>query len=117
MRGAPITVKCDCGEVAYVAYGDVWACPTCGRRWRTSQIPEDEYWGIMHEMRRYRLEVLVASLVVGLSFAVVLIYFGKRYFPMAILVMSLWFFFYMPRWRKRVRQRARNLPRWQLRPD
>jgi hypothetical protein len=36
---------------------------------------------------------------------------------MSLLVMTFWFVFYMPRWRKKVRLRARNLPHWQLRPD
>jgi hypothetical protein len=31
--------------------------------------------------------------------------------------MSFWFLFYMPRWRRRVRQQARNLQRWQLHPE
>jgi len=32
-------------------------------------------------------------------------------------VMSFWFLFYMPRWRRRVRLQARNLQRWQLHPE
>ena len=100
-----------------MAYGDAWSCPTCGKRWNTSQIPEDEYWGIMHEMRRYRVEVIVAALVIGVGTALSIVYLGRRFFPMALLVMTFWFVFYMPRWRKKVRRRARNLPHWQLRPD
>lgn len=117
MRGAPITVRCDCGEIAYVGYGDAWSCPTCGRRWNTSQIPKDEYWGIMYEMRRYRLQVIGAALVLGLGCGILLASQGRRFVPMALLVMTFWFVFYMPRWRKKVRLRARSLPRWQLRPD
>jgi hypothetical protein len=117
MRGAPITVRCDCGEVAYVPYGEAWTCPKCTRRWNTSQIPEDEYWGIMHEMRRYRVEVIIAALVIGIGTALSIVYFGRRFFPAALLAMTFWFIIYMPRWRKKVRLRARNLPHWQLRPD
>ena len=117
MRGAPITVRCDCGEVAHVAYGDAWICPSCKRRWNTTQIPEAEYWGIMYEMRRYRLQVIIASVAVALVFAVVFIAVGRRFLPMALLVMGLWFLVYMPYWRKKVRQRARDLPRWQLEPE
>jgi hypothetical protein len=117
MRGAPITVRCDCGEVEHVAYGDSWSCPACERRWNTTQIPEAEYWGIMHEMRRYRLQVIIASVVVALVFAVVFISVGRRFLPMALLVMGLWFLVYMPHWRKKVRRRAHDLPRWQLEPE
>jgi Flp pilus assembly protein TadB len=117
MRGAPITVRCDCGEVEHVAYGDSWSCPNCERRWNTTQIPEAEYWGIMQEMRRYRLQVIIASVVVALVFAVVFITVGRRFLPMALLVMGLWFLVYMPYWRKKVRRRARELPRWLLEPE
>lgn len=117
MRGAPITVRCDCGEVEHVAYGDAWRCPKCRRSWNTTQIPEAEYWGIMREMRRYRMQVIIASVVVALAFAMVFIIVGRRFLPMALLVMGLWFLVYMPYWRKKVRERARNLPRWQLEPE
>jgi hypothetical protein len=33
------------------------------------------------------------------------------------VVMSFWFLFYMPRWRRRVRLQARNLQKWQLHPE
>jgi hypothetical protein len=31
--------------------------------------------------------------------------------------MAFWFLVYMPRWRQKVRRRARSLPHWQLRPE
>ena len=33
------------------------------------------------------------------------------------LVMGFWFILYMPRWRRRVRQQARSLQKWTLRPE
>jgi hypothetical protein len=33
------------------------------------------------------------------------------------VVMSFWFLFYMPRWRRRVREKARSLRRWNLHPE
>ena len=65
MRGAPITIRCDCGQVERVPYGQTWTCPDCGRRWNTEQIPAEEYWGIMREMRRYRLQVVGVALVLA----------------------------------------------------
>jgi hypothetical protein len=118
MRGAPITIRCDCGEVERVAYGERWSCQACGRSWNTAQIPGEEYWGVMREMRRYRLEVIAASIVLGLALAYTLAHIGaRRYFPLVLGVMGVWFLFYMPRWRQKVRRRARDLPRWQLRPE
>jgi hypothetical protein len=29
----------------------------------------------------------------------------------------LWFIWFMPWWRRRIRRRARNLPTWQLTPE
>jgi hypothetical protein len=118
MKGAPITVRCDCGEIEHVAYGDTWECPSCGRRWNTAQIASDDYWGIMREMRRYRLEVIAVSLVLGVALAVTLANLGsRRFFPLVMGVMGVWFLVYMPRWRKKVRARARSLPKWKLRPE
>ena len=37
--------------------------------------------------------------------------------PMLPVLMSFWYLFYMPRWRRRVRQRARSLTSWQLHPE
>ena len=67
MRGAPITIRCDCGQVERVPYGQRWVCPDCGRRWNTEQIPAEEYWGIMREMRNYRLQVVGVSLAFGIG--------------------------------------------------
>jgi len=39
VRGAVITIRCDCGGVGYVPYDARWECPTCHRRWNTNQIP------------------------------------------------------------------------------
>ena len=115
VKGPPITVRCDCGEVEPVPYGEAWTCPTCGRRWDTAQIPSDEYWGIMREMRRFRLEVIAVSVVLGIALAITLANLGsRRYFPIVLGVMGFWFLIYMPRWRQKVRRRARELPGWQL---
>jgi hypothetical protein len=115
VKGPPITVRCDCGEVEHVPYGEAWTCPTCGRRWDTAQIPSDEYWGIMREMRRFRLEVIGVSVVLGIALAITLANLGsRRYFPIVLGVMGFWFLIYMPRWRQKVRRRARELPAWRL---
>jgi hypothetical protein len=117
MRGPPITVRCDCGRVAYVAYGDRWQCPECERRWNTSQIPADEYWGIIREMRRYRLNAMGAAVVIAVALGALGLLLGARVLPLAPLVIGFWLLFYMPRWRRRVRARARSLPTWRLRPE
>ena len=119
MKGPPITVRCDCGRVEPVPYGDRWVCPGCGRSWNTSQIPEQEYWGIMREMRRYRLQVIAVSAALGIALALSLALMENRtrVFPLILGFLGFWFLFYMPHWRAKVRKRARALPTWKLHPE
>ncbi|HEY6279696.1 MAG TPA: hypothetical protein VIX86_25590 [Streptosporangiaceae bacterium] len=117
MRGAKITVRCDCGEVGYVAYGDRWVCGKCRRAWNTAQIPAEEYWGIMRDMRKLRITVIVVALSTMVPIVALAPFLGIRIVLLLPLVMGFWFMFYMPRWRRRVREQARNLRRWKLRPE
>jgi len=117
VRGALITVRCDCGGVGYVPYGERWECPTCHRRWNTGQIPAEEYWGIMRDMRRMRINVLATALCMVIPIVVLSAVAGIGILLLLPVVMSFWFLFYMPRWRRRVREKARNLSRWQLHPE
>ncbi len=117
MRGATITVCCDCGEIGYVAYGGRWRCGKCGRTWNTGQIPAEEYWGIMKDMRRLRITVICVALSLVVPIAALAPFAGLRILLLLPLVLSFWFMFYMPRWRRRVREQARSLSRWKLRPE
>ncbi len=117
VRGAVITVRCDCGGVGYVPYDARWECPTCHRRWNTGQIPAEEYWGIMRDMRRMRINVLATALGIVVPIVALSVVLGFRILLLLPVVMSFWFLFYMPRWRRRVRQQARSLQRWQLHPE
>lgn len=116
VKGALITVKCDCGEINYLAYGEVWDCK-CSRRWNTSQIPAEEYWEIMHAMRRQRLVAIGAALALCLTFGLLAFLVAQRLLLFFPILMAGWYIVYMPRWRRRVRQRVRSLPNWQLRPE
>jgi Flp pilus assembly protein TadB len=117
MRGAQITVRCDCGDVGYVAYGERWVCPKCGRSWNTAQIPADEYWGIMRDQRRMRLTVMGVALAIVVPIAALVPFLGIPILFVIPIVMGFWFMFYMPRWRRRVREQARSLRKWKLRPE
>jgi hypothetical protein len=117
MRGAQITVRCDCGEVGYVAYGERWVCGKCHRSWNSAQIPAEEYWGIMRDMRRLRITVIVVALSLVVPIAALAPILGVRILMLLPLVMGFWFMFYMPRWRRRVREQARSLRKWKLRPE
>jgi fatty acid desaturase len=117
VRGALITIRCDCGGVGYVPYGERWECGTCHRRWNTGQIPAEEYWGIMRDMRRLRITVMVTALALVVPVLALVPFAGTRILILLPVIMGFWFFFYMPRWRRRVREQARSLRRWNLRPE
>ncbi len=115
MKGPPITVRCDCGTVEYVPYGESWLCPSCDRRWDTSQIPSEDYLGILRDMRRMRVHAMAVGAVVGVGVVLLATLSGGPIFPLALVAMAGWWLLYMPQWRRKVRARARNLPTWNLR--
>jgi hypothetical protein len=117
LKGAPITVRCDCGEVEYVPYGVTWQCNRCGRRWNTNQIPADEYWRIMRDMRRLRISVVAIALGLALVFGLLALFVAESLILLLQAVLAFWFIWYMPWWRRKVRRRARDLPKWNLRPE
>lgn len=117
VKGPPITIGCHCGAVERVPYGEAWTCPDCGRRWDTTQIPPEQYAGIMREMRGYRIRAGLTGLAIGAVVGAAAVLSDRPIFPLALVAMAGWLLLYMPRWRRKVRARARELPRWTLRPD
>jgi Flp pilus assembly protein TadB len=101
----------------HVPYGDTWQCEACGRRWNTAQIPADEYWSIMRGMRRMRLSVIGAALFFALVFGLLGLLVSPRLFLLLPVVLPIWFIWYMPWWRRKVRRQVRDLPKWKLHPE
>jgi Flp pilus assembly protein TadB len=116
MRGALFTIRCDCGGVGYAPHGATGDCGECGRSVDTRQIPADEYWAIMREMRQSRLRVIAVALTVAIAMAILIPFAGPRVLIVLPVLLSFWFLFYMPRWRRRTRERARSLQHWNLHP-
>jgi hypothetical protein len=117
MRAPPITVACDCGEMKHVPYGETWTCAACGRRWNTAQIPAEEYWGIMRDMKRMRLSIVAIALGFAAVFGLLALFVAPALFLLLPVVLAGWFLWYMPWWRRRLRKQARNLPKWNLHPE
>jgi hypothetical protein len=117
VKGAPITISCDCGEAAHVPYGEVWQCHSCGRRWNTAQIPAGEYWGIMRDMRRMRFSVIGIAVALTAIFGLLAIFVAESLLLLLPVLLAVWLVLYMPWWRRRVRRRARSVPKWNLRPE
>ena len=71
----------------------------------------------MRDMRRMRITVLTTALGIVIPIVVLSAVAGIRILILLPVVMSFWFLFYMPRWRRRVREQARSLRKWQLHPE
>jgi hypothetical protein len=117
MKPPPITIRCDCGEMRHVPYGERWECESCGKRWNTAQIPSEEYHGILREMRRFRFSAIGFAVVIAVVFVAVAVLVSQSLFLLLPVILSGWYIFYMPLWRQKVRRRARSLPTWQLHPE
>ncbi|NUR75751.1 MAG: hypothetical protein HOQ28_05620 [Thermoleophilia bacterium] len=117
MRAPPITIRCDCGATRQVPYGERWPCESCGKQWNTAQIPADEYHGILREMRRFRLSAIGFAVVIAVLFVATAVFVSESLFLLLPAVLTGWYIFYMPLWRRKVRRRARSLPTWQLHPE
>ena len=117
VKDPPITIRCECGETKQIAYGERWQCERCGRRWNTAQIPRDEYRAIMRDMRRLRLSVIGIALGLTLVFGALALFVSESLFLLLPAVLGFWFIWYMPMWRRKVRRRARSVPKWNLRPE
>jgi hypothetical protein len=117
MRGPPIRVTCECGEVRSLRYGERWECESCGRRWNTEQIPVDQYRGLTRDLRRYRFETIGAALVI-LAVLVPLAIFVNEGLIFAIpILLGLAAILYGPFWKRKVRRRIAERPRWNLEPE
>ncbi len=101
----------------HVPYGERWTCERCGRRWNTAQIPPDAYWGILRDMRRERFVVIGLALALTVAFAVLALVVSESLFLLLPVLLAMWFLLYMPMWRRRLRRRARDLPKWELHPE
>ena len=98
-------------------YGEAWQCESCGRRWNTAQIPADEYWAIMRDMRRMRLFVIGIALALTAIFGLLALFVAESLVLLLPVVLAVWLVLYMPWWRRNLRRRARSVPKWNLRPE
>jgi hypothetical protein len=117
VSGPPITISCECGEVQRVPYGETWACETCGRRWNTRQIPEDEYRSIYVDARRARVVLIGVTFGLAAVFGLLGAFVSEGLFLFMPLILGFWLLWYMPMWRRKQRLRARELPKWELHPE
>jgi len=116
MKGLAISLTCDCGKQASVAYGERWTCPGCGTTYDTAQIPGGDYDRLMQLTRRYRaiswaVVIVMAAIVLAVAIT------GQTISIFAGLAVSLlsWFLFIKPVVHRRHRRAVNGLTRrWKL---
>ena len=116
MKAPRITVRCECGSEEWVAYGETWECPACGRRYDTSRIPADEYGEVAALDRRYRLTTWgVMAVLAAAVLAVALTHQLVPIFAGLCLVLLSWFIYLKPIVHNRHRKAVGKLTRsWNL---
>ena len=118
MREPPITITCDCGTGASLAYGERWTCPTCGKTWNTGQIPRQEYDALLRHVRRYRLMVLVPPLALAAILIPLGVLVDLRFAFLLFILEVAFALFVIPPLRSRASKHVlTRTPSWQLRPE
>lgn len=119
MRAPRITLRCDCGAEALVAFGERWTCESCGRTYDTTGIPDADFRAIQTLRRRYRVFGYAGVSVVAAF--VLLLAITAQQFQLFIglpFILLLWFMYVRPLMRSRYRRRVGELTRtWTLRAE
>ena len=68
-------------------------------------------------MRNYRLVVIGIALGIAVVFGLLAVLVAQNLILLLPIVLTFWFIWFMPWWRRRIRARARSLPQWQLTPE
>ena len=116
MAAPRITLRCDCGAEALVAYGERWTCGSCGRTYDTAGIPEADFEAIQALRRRYRIIGYIGMVLIGALF--LLLALTAQEFQLFIglpAILLVWFMYVRPFMRSRYRRRVGELQRkWTL---
>jgi hypothetical protein len=119
VRAPRITLRCDCGAEALVAFGERWTCESCGRTYDTTGIPDADFRAIQTLRRRYRVFGYAGVSVVAAF--VLLLAITAQQFQLFIglpFILLLWFMYVRPLMRSRYRRRVGELTRtWTLRAE
>jgi hypothetical protein len=118
VRAPPISLTCDCGAGASVAYGERWTCPECGKTWDTSQIPRADYEALLTDIRRYRLLVFAPTIGLAVILIPLAVLVDVR-FAFLLFVLELAFsLMVVPPLRRRASMRVlEQTPTWHLSPE
>ena len=113
-RPLRLVVRCSCGASGAVRPGALWLCPDCGRAWDTSAVPADEYRSVVRAVRRAKWLATAGLLVVAVIFVPLIALVSRSFLVPALIVLAVWYFWFLPSHRKRLRRIYGSLPHWQL---
>jgi hypothetical protein len=118
VRGPSITIRCECGRAAQAHYGERWTCDGCGRTWSTSEIPPEEYRGLVREMRKYMLLAIGPPALAALVLVPLAVLVNLGYAFVLFVVVLAYGLLVLPKLRRRAvaSMRSRSL-RWTLHPE
>jgi hypothetical protein len=119
MAAPRITLRCDCGAEALVAYGERWTCDSCGRTYDTTGIPEGDFAAIQALRTRYRV-VGYAGISLVAAFILLLALTAQEFqlFIGLPFVLIVWFMYVRPLMRSRYMRRVGELQRtWTLKAE
>jgi hypothetical protein len=68
-------------------------------------------------MRNYRLIVICSALGLAVVIGALALVFALNLILLLPVLFIGWFIWFMPLWRRKLRQRTRNLPSWRLTPE
>jgi hypothetical protein len=114
-----ITLRCDCGAEALVAYGERWTCESCGRVYDTTAIPSGDFQAIQDLRRKYRVTGYAGVSIVAV-FVLVLALTAQQFqlFIGLPFILLVWFTYVRPLMRNRYMRRVRELTlTWTLRAE
>jgi hypothetical protein len=117
VQGVALKVTCTCGQSARVPVGEVGRCDRCGRRWDTAKVPAEEYRAYALAVRRAKWMAFAGVLVVVPVVALLALLVDRLLLLVAPVALGVWYFWYLPSHRKRVRRLYATLPRWEIPSD
>jgi hypothetical protein len=118
VKKLPITLQCDCGQLAGLAYGERWTCPECGKTWDTSRIPREEYDRLLRSVKRYRLLTVGPPAALSAILVPLAIYDGLQWAFFLFLLVMAYGLLVVPHVRRRATKSVlANTRQWKLRHE
>jgi len=118
VKKLPITLQCDCGKLAGLAYGERWTCPECGKTWDTSRIPREEYDRLLRSVKRYRMLTVGPPAALAAVLVPLAIFDGLQWAFLLFLLVMAYGLLVVPHIRRKATKNVlANTRQWKLHPE